>query len=82
LSRLCSALSAPEVAKIDGDELLTMEEILGLRLNAEWVVLSACNTANGAGTGAKALGTRARVFAFRFAHPIFWAPCALVGDVG
>ena len=31
------ALTAPEVAGIDGDGLLTTEEILRLRLNADWV---------------------------------------------
>ena len=29
-----------------GDGLLTMDEVLGLKLNADWVVLSACNTAS------------------------------------
>jgi CHAT domain-containing protein len=38
------ALTAPEVAGIDSDGLLTVEEILALKLNADWVVLSACNT--------------------------------------
>src|SRR5262245_19545194 len=56
------ALTAPEVADIDGDGLLTVDEILGLRLNAEWVVLSACNTAAGAGAGAEALSGLGRAF--------------------
>jgi CHAT domain-containing protein len=140
------ALTAPEVAKIEGDGLLTMEEILALRLDADWVVLSACNTANGAGTGAEAISGLGRAFfyagarallvthwpvettsaralttrlftryaaepgltrakalqqamlvliddgalidpqtgkmVFSYAHPIFWAPFALVGDGG
>src|SRR5262249_37487406 len=42
------ALTAPDVAGVDGDGLLTMEKILGLRLDADWVVLSACNTGAGA----------------------------------
>ena len=37
-----------------GDGLLTMEKILALKLDADWVVLSACNTAAGAGAGAEA----------------------------
>lgn len=120
--------------------LLTLEEILGLKLHADWVVLSACNTAAGDGSGAEAVsglgrgffyaGTRSLlathwpvesvsarllvtgIFArqaatptlaraqalrqsmlalmdersaegdFAYAHPIFWAPYALIGDGG
>jgi CHAT domain-containing protein/tetratricopeptide (TPR) repeat protein len=140
------ALTAPSVADVDGDGLLTLEEILGLKLDADWVVLSACNTATGDGAGAEAVsglgraffyaGTRALLVtnwpvettsaralttdlfarqarepglgraaalqqsmmalvdgpgyvdpasgrtAFSYAHPIFWAPFALVGDGG
>jgi len=49
------ALSAPDVADVEGDGLLTMDEILALRLNADWVVLSACNTATGQGKGSEAI---------------------------
>jgi hypothetical protein len=42
----------PDVGGIEGDGLPTMEEILALKLDADWVVLSACNT----GTGARAGG--------------------------
>ncbi|HEV8015566.1 MAG TPA: CHAT domain-containing protein [Stellaceae bacterium] len=49
------ALSAPDVAQVPGDGLLTVSKILGLRLNADWVVLSACNTAAGNGAGAEAV---------------------------
>lgn len=118
--------------------LLTLEDILGLKLDADWVVLSACNTAAGDGTAADAVsglgrgffyaGTRALLVthwpvesvsarllvtgvfdrqardaglsraqalrqsmlalmgqnsgAFSYAHPLFWAPYALVGDGG
>lgn len=126
--------------------LLTLSEILSLKLDADWVVLSACNTAAGDGSGADAIsglgrgffyaGTRALLVthwpvettsarllvtgvfkryaadpnlsraealrqsmlalidspgyvdpgtgraAFSYAHPMFWAPYALVGDGG
>jgi CHAT domain-containing protein len=45
-----------------GDGLLTMEEILALRLDADWVVLSACNTGSGAGAGAEAASGLGRAF--------------------
>lgn len=62
LTQPALALSAPNVADVDGDGLLTMEEILGLKLNADWVVLSACNTGAGAGAGAEAASGLGRAF--------------------
>jgi CHAT domain-containing protein len=54
LTQPALALTAPEVAGVKGNGLLTMEKILALKLDADWVVLSACNTAAGAGAGAEA----------------------------
>ena len=62
LTQPALALSAPEVAGVAGDGLLTMAEILGLRLDADWVVLSACNTASGNGAGAEAVSGLGRAF--------------------
>jgi CHAT domain-containing protein/tetratricopeptide (TPR) repeat protein len=62
LTQPALALTAPEVADIDGDGLLTVDEILSLKLNADWVVLSACNTAAGAGAGAEAVSGLGRAF--------------------
>ena len=118
--------------------LLTLSDVLGLRLDADWVVLSACNTAAGDGAGADAIsglgrgffyaGSRALLVThwpvesasarllvtgifsryaadpalsraealrramlalmdtdgaeFSHAHPLFWAPYAVVGDGG
>jgi len=56
------ALSAPNVAGVEGDGLLTMEEILTLKLDADWVVLSACNTGAAAGAGAEAASGLGRAF--------------------
>jgi CHAT domain-containing protein len=62
LTQPALALSAPDVADTDGDGLLTMDEILGLKLDADWVVLSACNTGAGAGAGAEAASGLGRAF--------------------
>jgi CHAT domain-containing protein len=62
LTQPALALTAPNVADVDGDGLLTMEEILGLKLDADWVVLSACNTGAGAGSGAEAASGLGRAF--------------------
>jgi len=143
LAQPALALSSPAVTGGKDDGLLTMGEILGLRMDADWVILSACNTASGDGAGAEAVsglgraffyaGTRALLVSnwpvqsdsammlttgifhrqaadptltraqalrqsmlnlietagysdtsgqmlFSYAHPIFWAPFALMGD--
>lgn len=54
LTQPALALTAPDIAGVKGDGLLTMDKILALKLDADWVVLSACNTAAGAGAGAEA----------------------------
>jgi CHAT domain-containing protein/tetratricopeptide (TPR) repeat protein len=138
------ALTAPRIAQSAGDGLLTMSAVFGLKLDADWVVLSACNTAAGNGAGAEAIsglglaffyaGSRALLVSnwpvethsaralttdlfrreasdpglsraealrqaelalidgpgsvldgrsqFSYAHPIFWAPFAIIGDGG
>jgi CHAT domain-containing protein len=62
LAQPALALTAPSVADVDGDGLLTMEEILALKLDADWVVLSACNTGAGAEAGAEAASGLGRAF--------------------
>ena len=137
------ALAAPDNPNETG--LLALDEILQLKLDADWVVLSACNTGAGDGSGAEAVSGLGRGFfyagsrsllvthwpvetisarllvtgiferyvsqdgitraeslrqsmlklmegqyvdpnthkvVFAYAHPIFWAPYALVGDGG
>ena len=54
----------------DEDGLLTMDEILALRLNADWVVLSACNTASGNGAGAEAVSGLGRAFFYAGARAL------------
>ncbi|CAA7617891.1 CHAT domain-containing tetratricopeptide repeat protein [Magnetospirillum sp. SS-4] len=146
LTQPALALSPPNVTGISGTGLLTMDNVLSLKLDADWVVLSACNTASGDVADGEAIsglgraffyaGTRAvlvthwavettsaaaitsglfkrvgeirglsRAEALRqtmlslidgpgavdprtgktrysYAHPLFWAPYALVGDGG
>jgi CHAT domain-containing protein len=62
LTQPALALSAPSLTGSEGDGLLTMEEILSLKLDADWVVLSACNTGAGAGAGAEAASGLGRAF--------------------
>ena len=56
------ALTSPQVSGGSEDGLLTMGEILGLKLDADWVVLSACNTGSGQGAGAEAVSGLGRAF--------------------
>jgi CHAT domain-containing protein/tetratricopeptide (TPR) repeat protein len=55
-------LSLPEHPTEFDDGLLTASEVAQLKLNADWVVLSACNTASGDKPGAEALSGLARAF--------------------
>lgn len=135
------ALTSPRITGDKDDGLLTMSEVLDLRLAADWVLLSACNTAGEVAPGAEVLSGLASAFfysgarsllvthwgvetvaarllttglfagkaanrsealrqsmlamidgkagegsagklKFSYAHPLFWAPFALVGDPG
>ncbi len=141
------ALSVPSGKDADKEPavaLLTLDDVLQLKLNADWVVLSACNTAAADGQGAEAVSglgrgffyagsrallvthwavdsesakdlvshifnayardpqlTRARALhgamqhimtsktidkisgqPYSLAHPLFWAPYALIGEAG
>jgi CHAT domain-containing protein len=62
LSQPALALSAQTDDVGGEDGLLTMGEILSLRLDADWVVLSACNTGAGRGAGAEAVSGLGRAF--------------------
>ena len=56
-------LTPPDQPADDGDDgLLMASEVAALKLNADWVVLSACNTAAGDQLGAQALSGLARAF--------------------
>jgi CHAT domain-containing protein len=62
LTQPALALSSPRITGLTGDGLLTTSDILGLKLDADWVVLSACNTGAGAGAGAEAASGLGRAF--------------------
>ena len=56
--------------------MLTMEEILGLKLRADWVVLSACNTAAASGLSSESVSGLGRAFFYAGARALLvtnWA---------
>ena len=70
------ALSIPANPTEIDDGLLTSSEVAQLKLNADWVVLSACNTVAGDKPGAEALSGLARAFFYAGARAILvshWA---------
>ena len=77
LSQPALALTPPSVAGEGvGDGLLTADEILGLRLDADWVVLSACNTASADADAAEAVSGLGRAFLYAGARALLvtnWA---------
>ena len=70
------ALTIPRAPSDTDDGLLTASEIAQLKLNADWVVLSACNTIAGDKPGAEALSGLARAFFYAGARALLvshWA---------
>ena len=70
------ALTLPKVPSDLDDGLLTASEVAQLKLNADWVVLSACNTIAGDKPGAEALSGLARAFFYAGARALLvshWA---------
>jgi CHAT domain-containing protein/Tfp pilus assembly protein PilF len=64
------ALSIPAQPTPEDNGLLTASEVAQLKLNADWVVLSACNTAAGDRPGAEALSGLARAFFYAGARAL------------
>jgi len=64
LTQPALAMSSPEVTGDEDDGLLTMDKVIALKLDADWVVLSACNTAAGEGSGSEAVSGLGRAFFF------------------
>jgi CHAT domain-containing protein/Tfp pilus assembly protein PilF len=69
-------LTLPKQPSDADDGLLTASEVAQLKLNADWVVLSACNTIAGDKPGAEALSGLARAFFYAGARALLvshWA---------
>ncbi|MGO9545556.1 MAG: tetratricopeptide repeat protein [Rhodomicrobium sp.] len=66
------ALLLTPPAKVSGEDngLLTASEVAQLDLNADWVVMSACNTAAGSAESAEALSGLARAFFYAGARSL------------
>lgn len=73
-------LTPPQQATQENDGLLTASEIATLSLDADWVVLSACNTASGSAVGAEALSGLARAFFFSGARALLVSHWAVYSD--
>ena len=63
-------LTPPDQATEGDDGYLSASEIAALKLDADWVILSACNTAAGAATSAEALSGLARAFIYAQARAL------------
>jgi CHAT domain-containing protein len=63
-------LSLPKKPSESDDGLLTASEVAQLEFNADWVVLSACNTAAGDKPGAEALSGLAWAFFYAGARAL------------
>jgi CHAT domain-containing protein len=73
----------PAVPSERDDGFLTASEVAALRLNADWVILSACNTAAGDGSeGAPGLSGLARAFFYAGARTLLASHWPVRDDVG
>src|SRR5262249_30223805 len=73
-------LTPPEQASETDDGYLSAVEIAGLKLDADWVILSACNTAAGDAKGADALSGLARAFFYAGARSLLVSHWAVNSD--
>jgi CHAT domain-containing protein/Flp pilus assembly protein TadD len=75
-------LSPPDQASAEDDGYLSSSEIASLKLDADWVILSACNTAGGsdASVEAEALSGLARAFFYAGARALLVSHWAVASD--
>jgi CHAT domain-containing protein/Tfp pilus assembly protein PilF len=69
----------PQPSDLD-DGLLTASEVAQLKLDADWVVLSACNTIAGGKPGAEALSGLARAFFYAGARALLVSHWSVASD--
>src|SRR5690606_35347987 len=72
-------LTPPIQASAEDDGLLTASEVAMLQLDADWVILSACNTAASDGEG-EALSGLARAFFYAGAHSLMVSHWPVASD--
>ncbi len=77
-STRCTAI--PKAPTVVDDGLLTASEVAQLKLNADWVVLSACDTIAGEKPGAEALSGLARAFFYAGARALLVSHWAVASD--
>ena len=73
-------LTPPGQPSDEDDGFLSASEIAALKLDADWVILSACNTAAGAATSAEALSGLARAFFYAQARALLVSHWAVYSD--
>ncbi|MCC6778710.1 MAG: tetratricopeptide repeat protein [Hyphomicrobiales bacterium] len=74
------AMTIPVKPTAEDDGLLKASEVAQLKLNADWVVLSACNTVAGDKPGAEALSGLARSFFYAGARSLLVSHWAVASD--
>lgn len=73
-------LTPPDKATEEDDGLLTASEITQLKLDADWVILSACNTAAGDKPGAEPMSGLAKAFFYAGARALLISHWAVQSD--
>jgi CHAT domain-containing protein len=73
-------MTPPDTATDVDDGYLSASEVATLKLDADWVILSACNTAAGGSDGAEALSGLARAFFYAGARSLLVSHWAVNSD--
>ena len=73
-------LTPPDTATPEDDGYLSASEITSLKLDADWVILSACDTAAGGAEGAEALSGLARAFFYAGARALLVSHWSVYSD--